>query len=250
LGEKALSGKVAIVTGGARGIGQALVRTLCSEGAACLFTYVSSSSNAEALAQEIRESGGRAVPVMFDVRDYDGARRLVTQAKEDFGGIDILINNAGITRDRSLMMMSRAEWSEVIETDLTGVFNMSQSCITTFLKQKSGNIVNISSVSGIKPMPGQVNYSAAKAGVIGFTKSLAKEVAPYNIRVNAVAPGFIETDMLMQLHEKQRIKVLEEIPVGRFGMPEEVARTVLFLVSDEAAYITGQVVQIDGGLGI
>ena len=250
MGEEALSGKVAIVTGGARGIGEALVRTLCREGAACLFTYVSSSSSAETLAQEIRESGGKAVPVMLDVRDYDGARRLVTQAKEDFGGIDILINNAGITRDRSLMMMSRVEWSEVIDTDLTGVFNMSQACITTFLKRKSGNIVNISSVSGIKPMPGQVNYSAAKAGVIGFTKSLAKEVAPYNIRVNAVAPGFIETDMLMQLHEKQRIKVLEEIPVGRFGMPEEVARTVLFLVSDEAAYITGQVVQIDGGLGI
>ena len=250
MGEEALSGKVAIVTGGARGIGEALVRTLCREGAACLFTYVSSSSSAETLAQEIRESGGKAVPVMLDVRDYDGARRLVTQAKEDFGRIDILVNNAGITRDRSLMMMSRAEWSEVIETDLTGVFNMSQSCITTFLKQKSGNIVNISSVSGIKPMAGQVNYSAAKAGVIGFTKSLAKEVAPYNIRVNAVAPGFIETDMLMQLHEKQRVKVLEEIPVGRFGMPEEVARTVLFLVSDEAAYKTGQVVQIDGGLGI
>lgn len=250
MGEEALSGKVAIVTGGARGIGEALVRTLCREGAACLFTYVSSSSSAETLAQEIRESGGKAVPVMLDVRDYDGARRLVTQAKEDFGRIDILVNNAGITRDRSLMMMSRAEWSEVIETDLTGVFNMSQSCITTFLKQKSGNIVNISSVSGIKPMAGQVNYSAAKAGVIGFTKSLAKEVAPYNIRVNAVAPGFIETDMLMQLHEKQRVKVLEEIPVGRFGMPEEVAQAVRFLVSDEAAYITGQVVQIDGGLGI
>jgi 3-oxoacyl-[acyl-carrier protein] reductase len=250
LKKKALSEKVAIVTGGARGIGAALVRTLCREGATCLFTYKSSSSQAEALAQEIRESGGRAVPVMLDVRDYDGARRLVTQAKEDFGGIDILINNAGITRDRSLMMMSRGEWSEVLDTDLTGVFNMSQSCITTFLKQKSGNIVNISSVSGIKPMPGQVNYSAAKAGVIGFTKSLAKEVAPYNIRVNAVAPGFIETDMLMQLHEKQRVKVLDEIPLGRFGMPEEVARTVLFLVSNEAAYITGQVIQIDGGLGI
>jgi 3-oxoacyl-[acyl-carrier protein] reductase len=245
-----LSDRVAIVTGGTRGIGRAIVLALCSAGADCAFTFAHNGSLADALAREVRDIGRRALPLQLDVRDFDGARGLVEKVKENFGRLDILINNAGITRDKSLMMMSREEWTSVIETDLTGVFNTTRACIVTFLKQKSGKVVNISSSSGIHPLPGQVNYAAAKAGVIGFTRSLAKEVAPYNIRVNAVAPGFIETDMTAELQEKYRKKLNELIPLGRFGTPEEVARVVLFLVGEESAFITGEVIQIDGGLGI
>jgi 3-oxoacyl-[acyl-carrier protein] reductase len=245
-----LSGKVAIVTGGTRGIGRSIVLALCKAGADCAFTYTRSKALADSLANEIQDIGRRALPLQLDVRDFDGAKVLVEKVKEDFGRLDILVNNAGITRDKSLMMMSREEWTSVIDTDLTGVFNTTRACIITFLKQKSGNLVNISSVSGIHPLPGQVNYAAAKAGVIGFTRSLAKEVAPYNIRVNAVAPGFIETDMTAEFQEKYRRKLNDLIPAGRFGTPDEVARVVLFLVSEESGYITGDVIQIDGGLGI
>jgi 3-oxoacyl-[acyl-carrier protein] reductase len=170
--------------------------------------------------------------------------------KREFGKLDILVNNAGITKDKSLMMMNQEDWSDVIDTNLTGVFNTTRACIITFLKQKSGTIVNISSVSGIHPLPGQVNYAAAKAGVIGFTKSLAKEVAPYNVRVNAVAPGFITTEMTDGLGEKARERFLNMIPLKRFGSIDEVAQAVLFLLGDESQYITGQTIQIDGGLGM
>ncbi len=245
-----LSGRVAIVTGGTRGIGRAIVLALCRAGADCAFTYARNGSLAEALAKEVRDLGRRALPLQLDVCDFDGARGLAEEVKGSFGRLDILINNAGITRDKSLMMMSREEWTSVIDTDLTGVFNTTRACIITFLKQKSGKVVNISSASGVHPLPGQVNYAAAKAGVIGFTRSLAKEVAPYNIRVNAVAPGFIETDMTAEFQEKYRKRLNGLIPLGRFGTPEEVARVVLFLVGEEAEYITGEVIQIDGGLGI
>jgi 3-oxoacyl-[acyl-carrier protein] reductase len=202
------------------------------------------------LADEIRRLGRRALPIQLDVRDFEGSKKLIDAVKAEFGRLDILVNNAGITRDKSLMMMSQEDWSDVIDTNLTGVFNTTRACIITFLKQKSGNIVNISSVSGIHPMSGQTNYAAAKAGVIGFTKSLAKEVAPYNIRVNAVAPGFVDTEMTMELSQQLKEKFLNMIPLQRFGTAEEVAKVVLFLLSDESQYITGQTLQLDGGLGI
>lgn len=245
-----LHDKVAIVTGGARGIGRSIVIALAREGADSLFTYVKNKGLADSLSDEVNKIGRRAVPFQMDVRDFEGSKILIEKVKEKFGKVDILVNNAGITRDRSLMMMSREDWSEVIDTDLTGVFNITRACIITFLKQKSGIIINISSLSGIHPLPGQVNYAAAKAGIIGFTKSLAKEVARYNIRVNAVAPGFIETDMLGNLGEKARERILESIPVGRIGTADEVGRVVVFLASDRSQYITGQVIQIDGGMGI
>ena len=239
-----------IVTGGSRGIGRAIVRAICDQGADCAFTYSSDRAAADSLAEEIATLGRTAVPVQLDARDFDGARGLIDRVKEQFGRLDMLVNNAGITRDRSLMMMSREEWADVIDTNLTGVFNTTRASIITFLKQKSGNIVNISSVSGIHPMPGQANYAAAKAGVIGLTKALALEVAAYNIRVNAVAPGFIETSMTTEMSEKARHKALQMVPIGRFGRPEEVAQAVLFLLSDRSRYITGQTLQLDGGLGI
>jgi len=245
-----LPDRVAVVTGGAKGIGRAIVLALAREGAHCVFTHTRSEEQARSLVEEVSRLGRRSLAVQLDVRDFDGAKTLVENVKGTFGGLDILVNNAGITRDRSLLSMSREDWADVIDTDLTGVFNTTRAAIITFLKQKRGSIVNISSVGGVRPLPGQVNYAAAKAGVIGFTKSLAREVAPYQVRVNAVAPGFIDTEMTSRMPEKARDAAVQSIPLGRFGSAEDVARAVLFLTSDASAYITGQVIQIDGGLGM
>lgn len=243
-----LKDKVAIVTGGTRGIGRAIVFELIQNGAKVLFTYLKSDESAGIILDEIKELKGEAEAIKADVRLYEEAKRTVEETINKFGKVDILVNNAGITKDKALMMMEPSEWAEVLNTNLTGYFNMAKACIVNMLKQKSGIIVNISSIAGVVGMPRQVNYSSAKAGEIGLTKSLAKEVAPYGIRVNAIAPGFVETDMTKDLKQKDELNKM--IPVGRFGKPEEIAKAVTFLASDRSGYVTGQVLKIDGGLAI
>lgn len=245
---KRLQDEVIIVTGGSRGIGRAIVLALAKEGASVAFTFVRGIEKANQLVDEIHDLGSRAFALQMDVRQYEACQNLVDRVKAEFGRLDMLVNNAGINRDNPLMLMSPEQWHEVIDTNLTGVFNMTRSVIVTMMKQKKGNIVNISSLSGIHPLPRQVNYSSSKAGIIGFTKSLACEISSYKIRVNAVAPGYIDTEMIADLKHKD--KLIEKIPLNRFGTPEEVAEVVVFLLSKESNYITGQVVQIDGGLGI
>ncbi len=241
-----LKGKVAIVTGGSRGIGRAITLELVRCGAKVVFTYLKSAEPAALLLDEIKEMGGESEALKSDSRDYAKARNVIEETIKKFGSLDILVNNAGIIKDKALMTMEPSEWQEVIDTNLTGYFNMAKACIVTMMKQKSGNIINISSVAGVVGIPRQVNYSSAKAGIVGFTKSLAKEVASFNIRVNAVAPGYIETDMTKDLKQKENLVKL--IPEGRFGKPEEVAKAVSFLASDSSQYITGQVIKVDGGL--
>ncbi len=243
-----LKDKVVIVTGGSRGIGNAIVRELCAQGAHVAFTYAAQHEAAEVLADEMRDEGHDVLAIQADVKSLETAKHTVATAIDRFGRLDGLVNNAGITRDKALVLMQEEDWETVLDTNLTGAFNSCRAAIFTFLKQRSGRIVNVSSVSGVIGMAKQTNYSASKAGLIGFTKALAKEVAEYNITVNAIAPGFIETDMTGQIVGERRLELERQIPMGRFGKPEEISRLVTVLLSDAATYVTGQVLVVDGGL--
>jgi 3-oxoacyl-[acyl-carrier protein] reductase len=238
-------GKVAIVTGGSRGIGRAIVQALGREGAQVVFTYVQNKTLADELA-----NGETIVGFQTDVTNFGQAKDLVKQVKDRFGHIDILVNNAGITRDKLVAMMSEKDWDDVLDTNLKGAFNLTKHVVGVMLRQKSGTILNVTSISGIVGMPGQVNYSSSKAGMIGFTKALAKEIAKINVTVNALALGFVETDMTGALNSEYREKIIGQIPLGRIAQPEEIAEVALFMLSPKASYMTGQVLQIDGGLAI
>ena len=244
---KSLQGQVAIVTGASRGIGRAVALALATEGASVVVNYASSSTAAEALVADITEQGGSALALQADVSKVDQVEALTAATLKEWGRVDILVNNAGITRDTLLLRMKPEDWQAVIDLNLTGVFLCTRAVAKTMLKQRSGRIINIASVAGQMGNPGQANYSAAKAGVIGFTKTIAKEMASRGVTVNAVAPGFIATDMTEGLPNTDDI--LKFIPLGRFGQPEDIAGMVRFLAADPAAaYITGQTFNVDGGM--
>ena len=246
--DNTLSGKVALVTGASRGIGKAIALSLGKSGAEVIVNYSSSEEKANEVAEAIKNSGSNAHKFKFDVSNEDSVNDSITKITKEIGSIDILINNAGITRDGLLMRMKSSQWDEVLNTNLKGVYLCTKYVSKFMLKQRSGKIINITSIVGIICNPGQANYSAAKAGVIGFTKTCAKEFASRNIKVNAIAPGFIETEMTQGLKNEELLKL---IPLGEFGKTEQIANLVNFLVSSEAGeYITGQTISIDGGMNI
>ena len=243
-----LEGKVALVTGGSRGIGRAIALKLAGEGAAVAINYAGNAKAAEEVKASIEAAGGKAMVVQADVSSAEAVDAMVEAVVNELGGIDILVNNAGITRDGLLMRMKEADWDAVINTNLKGVFYCTKAVSKLMMKKRSGRIVNMASVVGLTGNAGQANYAAAKSGVIGFSKSMAKELASRGITVNMVAPGYIETDMTAVLSDKVREAMISTVPLARAGQAEDVAGAVLFLVSDLASYITGQVINVDGGM--
>ena len=247
---KSLTGRVAIVTGASRGIGKAVAQALAAEGATVIINYNGSAEAAEAVAADIRSQGGMAEAVKCNVADFAESEAFVKAVTEKYGRVDILVNNAGITRDNLIVRMTEEEFNAVLDTNLKGAFHMIRHLTKTFMKQRYGKIINISSVSGVMGNAGQVNYSASKAGVIGMTKAVAREMATRGITCNAVAPGFIVTEMTDVLSDTIKENITNQIPMRRFGQTKDVANLVAFLASEEAGYITGQVVGVDGGMAM
>lgn len=245
-----LSGKVAVVTGASRGIGRAIARKLAEAGATVVINYNGSAEKAEAVRREIVDNGGTASTYQCNVSDFTACEKFIQDVIAQYGRLDILVNNAGITRDGLLMKMSEEDFDKVVDTNLKGCFNCIRFVSRQMLKQKGGRIINMSSVSGVMGNAGQANYSASKAGVIGLTKACARELASRHITVNAIAPGFIETDMTEVLSDSVKEEAVKQIPLGSFGKPEDIANLAVFLASEQAGYITGQVIHVDGGMSM
>lgn len=245
-----LEGKVAVVTGASRGIGRAVALKLAADGATVVINYKGSVEKAEEVKKEIEKNGGKAEVMQCNVSDFQACETFIKGIIKNFGSLDILVNNAGITKDGLLMKMSEADYDAVMDTNLKGTFNCIRFAARQMMKQRSGRIINMSSVSGVLGNAGQANYSASKAGVIGLTKATAREVASRGITVNAIAPGFINTEMTAGLPENIKESAVSQIPLGSFGEPEDIAEAVAFLASDHAKYITGQVLCVDGGMAI